>query len=163
MAKIGYGNGCLLHLVANFFFTKVIGFYLFHLYLNMFRQPAILLFVCFIFSLQTRAQLYPFVNYTPRDGLVGNKVRCISQDSKGRLYFGTTNGLSVYDGSRFTNYSTENGLYTNLVNGVAEEGNDSMLVILNGERIQYIRNGKISNVFLKDSFCPVINQFIKCS
>ncbi len=129
----------------------------------MLRLPTILLFICFVFGLQTKAQLYPFVNYTPRDGLVGNKVRFITQDSKGKLYFGTTNGLSIYDGSRFTNYNTENGLATNLINGVLETGDDSVFVILNSHNLQYIHNGKVRNVFLKDSLCPVINQFIKCS
>src|SRR5436853_3068643 len=112
----------------------------------MARQSTILLIICFITHLQVRAQLYPFVNYTPRDGLVGNKIRFITQDSKGKLYFGTTNGLSVYDGSRFINYSTENGLATNLVNEVIEAGNDSMLVILNFNGLQYIRNGQVRNM-----------------
>src|SRR5215831_7289169 len=129
----------------------------------MYRQPAILLFLYFIFSLRAPAQLYPFVNYTPRDGLIGNDVRFITQDSKGKIYFGTATGLSVYDGSRFTNYSTDNGLANNLVNGIIEAGDDSMLVILNSADLQYIRKGKIRNVFLRDSFCPVINQFIRCS
>lgn len=129
----------------------------------MLRLPTILLFIYFVFGLRAKAQLYPFVNYTPRDGLIGNKVRFITQDSKGRLYFGTSNGLSIYDGSRFTNYNTENGLATNLINGVLETGDDSVFVILNSHSLQYINNGKVRNVFLKDSLCPVINQFIKCS
>ncbi len=128
----------------------------------MSRQLAILLIACIIFSVRARTQVYPFVSYTPRDGLAGNRVRFISQDSKGKLYFGTTNGLSVYDGSRFTNYSTENGLDHNLVNGIEEAGNDSVFVILNAEKLQYIRNGKIRDVVLKDSVCPVINQWIRC-
>lgn len=127
------------------------------------KRLTILLFMCFFFRFQTKAQLYPFVNYTPRDGLVGNKVRFINQDSKGRLYFGTTNGLSIYDGSRFTNYNTENGLATDLINGILEMGDDSVFVVLNSHSLQYIHNGKVGNVFLKDSLCPVINQFIKCS
>lgn len=128
----------------------------------MLRPPAILL-IFFFFSLPTRAQVYPFVNYTPRDGLVGNQVRFISQDSRGKLYFGTTNGLSIYDGWRFSNYHTENGLTTNLVNGIMQVGPDSIFVIENTHNIQYICNGKVRNVFLKDSFCPVINQLIRCS
>src|SRR5215831_12288609 len=103
----------------------------------MLRQPTILL-ISFLFSLQIEAQLYPFVNYTPRDGLVGNQVRFITQDSKGKLYFGTMNGLSIYDGSRFTNYNTENGLTTNLVNGIAETGPDSIWVIENTHNLQSI-------------------------
>mgnify|MGYP003949602439 CR=1 FL=1 len=106
----------------------------------MLRRLTILLLPGLVLSLSSGAQLYPFVNYTPRDGLVGNKVRFINQDSKGKLYFGTSSGLSIYDGARFTNYSTANGLYTNLVNGISEQGDDSVLVILNGGRLQCIRN-----------------------
>src|SRR5262245_5416444 len=129
----------------------------------MLRQPTILLFICCFFSLQAKAQLYPFVNYTPRDGLVGNKVQSITQDSKGKLYFSTASGLSIYDGARFTNYTTESGLATDLVNGVLEAGDDSVFVVLNTDRLQYIHNGRIRNVYLKDSMCPVINQFIRCT
>lgn len=128
----------------------------------MLRPPAILL-IFFSFSFQAKAQVYPFVNYTPRDGLVGNQVRFISQDSRGKLYFGTTNGLSIYDGWRFSNYTTENGLTTNLVNGIMQVGPDSIFIIENTHSIQYIYNGRVRNIFLKDSFCPVINQFIRCS
>jgi len=127
----------------------------------MLQPPAILL-IFFLLSLQSQAQVYPFVNYTPRDGLVGNQVKFITQDSKGKLYFGTTNGLSIYDGWRFSNYSTENGLTTNLINGIMEVGPDSVFIIENTHNIQYIYHGRVRNVFLKDSFCPVINQFIRC-
>ena len=46
---------------------------------------------------------YPFVHYTPREGLVNNKAKFIFQDSKGKLYIGTFGGLSIYEGSRFIN------------------------------------------------------------
>lgn len=127
----------------------------------MFKYLSLLLFIAL--SFHSGAQVYPFVNYTPRDGLVGNKVRFIRQDSNGKLYFGTSNGLSIYDGSRFTNYTVENGLFNNLVNGIVEAGPDSILIIFNGNGLQYIRNGKIKNFSLADSFCPVINEFITCS
>lgn len=123
----------------------------------------LILLTCITSGFASLAQLYPFVNYTPRDGLVGNKVRFITQDSEGKLYFGTSNGLSVYDGSRFTNYSTENGLYSNQVNAVIETGRDSMLIILNKPGIQYLHKGRIQQVKLKDSVYLVINQLIKCS
>ena len=129
----------------------------------MYSRLLILLLAFTGIGIQATAQLYPFVNYTPRDGLVGNKIRFISQDSKGKLYFGTTSGLSVYDGSRFSNYSTENGLAHNQVNGIEEAGDDSVLVILNAHKLQYIRNGRIGDIQLKGAACPVINQLIKCS
>jgi len=127
----------------------------------MVSRLAILFSACISFCAYGLAQVYPFVNYTPRDGLVGNKIRFITQDSKGRMYFGTTSGLSVYDGSRFINYSSENGLKANLVNGIVEAGEDSILVIVNVNKLQYIKNGKLQDIPSGNSFCPVINELIK--
>jgi ligand-binding sensor domain-containing protein len=74
------------------------------------------------------AQQYPFVHYGPKEGLADNRVHKIFQDSKNRMYFLTYEGLSVYDGTRFTNYTTENGLAINLVNDILECGEDSLLL-----------------------------------
>lgn len=41
------------------------------------------------------------------NGLPSNTVRHIWQDSKGFIWFGTTNGLSRYDGNTFLNFHTE--------------------------------------------------------
>src|SRR5438046_4473151 len=81
------------------------------------------------------AHQYPFLHYTPKDGLVNNRARFMFQDSRGRLYIATYGGLSVYDGSRFTNYTTDNGLITSLVNQVIEMGEDSLWIIPNGNML----------------------------
>ncbi|MDP2362776.1 MAG: two-component regulator propeller domain-containing protein, partial [Ignavibacteria bacterium] len=52
----------------------------------------------------------PFKTYTVKDGLIGNRIRALMQDVKGFLWIGTTDGLSIYDGSKFKNYSETNGL-----------------------------------------------------
>jgi ligand-binding sensor domain-containing protein len=72
---------------------------------------------------ESRGQ-YPFVFYTPRDGLVNSRVRSIKQDSKGRMLFITFGGLSVYDGTRFTNYNQQDGLADDLINDIVEVGPD---------------------------------------
>ncbi len=59
------------------------------------------------------------------DGLPSNTVRRIFQDSKGFLWFGTTNGLSRYDGSTFLNFqsdigSTDLSLAHNNINNLQE-------------------------------------------
>jgi len=41
---------------------------------------------------------------TTADGLANNTVRHIMQDSKGRYWFATSNGLSCYESNKFTNY-----------------------------------------------------------
>ena len=51
----------------------------------------------------------PFKTYTVKDGLIGNRIRALMQDAKGFMWIGTTDGLSIYDGSKFKNYSETNG------------------------------------------------------
>jgi signal transduction histidine kinase/streptogramin lyase len=109
------------------------------------------------------AQQFPFVHYTPKDGLVNNRVLSAYQDNKGRIYFTTYGGLSVYDGSRFTNYTTDNGLASNQVNQVIEMGDDSLWIIPNASKIHCLVHGKMKDFITADKFYPVINKLIKCS
>src|SRR6476620_1791881 len=104
---------------------------------------------CFIYS-HCFAQQYPFVHYTPKDGLVNSRVRKAYQDSKGRMYFLTFNGLSVYDGARFKNYGTQNGLIAGLVNDVLEVGDDSLLVSINDCGLNVLVRGEMKKVKLRN-------------
>ena len=52
----------------------------------------------------------PVKLYTTADGLVSNRVGPVFSDSRGFLWFGTEDGLSRFDGSRFVNFGTEQGL-----------------------------------------------------
>jgi signal transduction histidine kinase/ligand-binding sensor domain-containing protein len=108
------------------------------------------------------AQQYLFTRFTPKDGLVNNRARFMFQDSKGRLYISTYGG-SVYDGSRFTNYTTENGLATSLINDIAEMGDDSLWIMPNGSAIHCMVHGIIRDLRTMDNFYPVTNQLLKTS
>ncbi|MFY9225417.1 MAG: two-component regulator propeller domain-containing protein [Blastocatellia bacterium] len=69
--------------------------------------------ICFLVLFSEKlalAQQLPYRTYTTSDGLAENTILKIIQDKKGRLWFGTKGGLSIYDGVRFTNYSKEDGL-----------------------------------------------------
>ncbi|HXB06092.1 MAG TPA: two-component regulator propeller domain-containing protein [Puia sp.] len=109
------------------------------------------------------AQQYLFERYTPKDGLVNNRVRFFFQDSWGRLYISTYGGLSVYDGSRFINYTTQNGLEASLVNDIMEMGEDSLWIVPNGPALHCLVHGEIRNIATTDGFYPVINQLLRCS
>jgi signal transduction histidine kinase/ligand-binding sensor domain-containing protein len=111
----------------------------------------------------TYAQQYLFARYTPRDGLVNNRARFFYQDTRGRLYISTFGGLSVYDGSRFINYTTEEGLATSLINGIVEMGEDSIWIIPNGNAIHCLVRGVLRNIRTADDFYPVTNQLVHCS
>ncbi|HEY5966345.1 MAG TPA: two-component regulator propeller domain-containing protein, partial [Chitinophagaceae bacterium] len=117
---------------------------------------------CFAQSAGSSGQ-YPFVHYTPREGLVNNKAKFMFQDSKGKLYIGTFGGLSIYDGSRFTNFDYNNGLGNTLVNDIVEMGDDSLWILVNSHQINCIVNGRLKTFTPADNFTPVINKLIKCS
>ncbi|HYF32175.1 MAG TPA: two-component regulator propeller domain-containing protein [Chitinophagaceae bacterium] len=48
------------------------------------------------------AQTLPTRRYTTADGLISDRITCLSQDERGFLWIGTYFGLSRYDGHRFT-------------------------------------------------------------
>ena len=85
------------------------------------------------------------------------------QDSKGKLFISTYGGLSIYDGSRFINYTTDNGLAASLINDVVEMGDDSLWIVPNTNQMQCMVHGVIKSFRTTDNFCPVTNQLIKCS
>src|SRR5437868_14755192 len=100
-------------------------------------------FAYFFICIDCFAQQYPFVHYTPKDGLINSRVRKTYQDSKGRMYFLTFGGLSVYDGARFKNYTRKDGLSTDLINDILEITPDSFLIATNASPINALVRGNI--------------------
>lgn len=45
-----------------------------------------------------------FTTYTTASGLTGNRVNTIMQDKKGKIWIGTSTGVSTYDGIAFSNF-----------------------------------------------------------
>src|SRR5215472_11008892 len=70
--------------------------------------------------------------YGVSDGLAHSGVRCIHQDAKGYMWFGTQEGLSRFDGYRFTNYGTRDGLILPYINDIAEDRRGHLWVGTNG-------------------------------
>jgi signal transduction histidine kinase/ligand-binding sensor domain-containing protein len=124
-------------------------------------QRKFFLLACLLVCADCFAQQYPFVYYTPKDGLINSRVRSIRQDTKGRMYFLTHGGLSVYDGKRFTNYHTQDGLANELVNDIIEVGPDSFLLATNVSTLNTLVRGRVDTFKTADNFCPVINRFFK--
>ena len=56
-----------------------------------------------------------FEHLSAHQGLLGNEVHCILQDSRGYLWFGTEKGLNKYDGYGFTVYKHEPGNPSSIV------------------------------------------------
>ncbi len=68
-----------------------------------------------------------FTNYTTRQGLAGNEVFTIIEDTKGNLWFGTSDGgVTEYDGTSFTNYTRQQGLANNTVWAITEDNDGNL-------------------------------------
>lgn len=61
-------------------------------------------------SAALRAERLPIRVYTVADGLAGDTVRDIFEDSRGYLWIATSSGLSRFGGERFRNYDSRDGL-----------------------------------------------------
>lgn len=73
----------------------------------------------------------------------------------------TANGLSVYDGARFHNYGTGEGLANPMVNDILEISPDSLLIATNTGVLNTWVRGTLKMVQTKNGFCPVINKFYR--
>ncbi|MFI5154999.1 MAG: two-component regulator propeller domain-containing protein [Chitinophagales bacterium] len=125
------------------------------------HRNTVIFLLSLLVSKDCLAQQYPFVHYTPKDGLVNNRAKCMYQDRRGLLYIATYGGLSVYDGSRFTNYTREDGLSSDLINDIVELGEDSFWIITNSSHLHSLVRGKIGEVSVANGYCPIINKMIR--
>src|SRR5262245_36700092 len=70
----------------------------------------------------------PIKVYTTVDGLPRDHINRVVQDSKGFLWFCTSEGLSRFDGYKFSNYTTDQGLPSRQVNDFLETRNGTYWV-----------------------------------
>jgi signal transduction histidine kinase/ligand-binding sensor domain-containing protein len=67
------------------------------------------------------SQTIPFQTFSMRDGLLSNGVNTFFQDSQGYLWIGTRDGISVFDGWTFKNYTTFDGLPSGFIKQILED------------------------------------------
>ncbi len=87
------------------------------------------------------AQHPPIKSYTTADGLVSNRISRIVRDSRGYLWFCTENGLSRFDGARFTNYTAEQGLPDDEINDLLETRNGAYWIATGNGLLRYNPKG----------------------
>jgi ligand-binding sensor domain-containing protein len=68
--------------------------------------------------------------YTVNDGLISNAPQQIFQDDDGFIWIGSNEGMSIYDGNHFVNYTSENkGLSDNIVNHFFQKDKNEVWVL----------------------------------
>ena len=86
---------------------------------------------CFLAPGSMAQDLY-FKNYQVNDGLSGNTITSILQDSKGFMWFGTRNGLNRFDGysfRTFRNIPTDSfSIGSNSILSLCEDDNEQLWI-----------------------------------
>ncbi|MBI1939421.1 MAG: histidine kinase [Ignavibacteriales bacterium] len=113
----------------------------------MLKKFLMLIVIGFIQYLETYPQTPSYYHYTSTDGLASSTVFQIIQDKEGFIWFATQNGVSKFDGKRFTTFRIEDGLNSNMITSLAV-GNRGEIYCGNYEKgINVLRNGKMENYF----------------
>jgi ligand-binding sensor domain-containing protein len=108
--------------------------------------PRLLLFV-YLFLLLPVAygQEYSYARYDVKDGLAGSVAYCATEDHDGFLWFGTETGLSRFDGTHFTNFTTADGLPDNEILRLFTDSKNRVWISSFSNAICYYYKGKIYN------------------
>lgn len=88
----------------------------------------VLISLSFFYFTSTLSQQLQVESYTPARGLLDTRVIKIFQDNRGLLYFLTWEGISIFDGLRFTNINEYNGESLGLVNDMIQWEKDTCYV-----------------------------------
>jgi ligand-binding sensor domain-containing protein/two-component sensor histidine kinase len=94
-----------------------------------------------------QAEKLPLKIYTAAEGLAHNSVNRIVRDSRGYLWFSTSEGLSRFDGYEFHNYGRSDGLPHRVVNDVLETRSGELWIATGGGLCQYVPKGRVHQRF----------------
>lgn len=117
----------------------------------------------FLFPITSSAKF--FKNLDVPDGLVQTSVMAIYQDKLGRMWFGTREGISVYDGRKMTNYkpwayhcfekkNTSKFWVGNLVNNIVGNEKGDVFILVDDNLLKYD--------ILTDTFEYVHKNDVRC-
>lgn len=95
-----------------------------------------------------------FVNYTSKQGLPGNDIIFVNEDSDGNIWICTNGyGVSKFDGETFTNYSTSNGLSSDVVYYFYENSKKEKWFATYGGGISVLKNNKFTSLQVDTFSC----------
>jgi hypothetical protein len=95
-----------------------------------------------------------WTTYKTEDGLVENNVTAISQDSKDKMWFATTAGLSGFNGASWENYNSANGLTQSNISDLAiDKKSDIWLATDNG--VTFFKQSTLKEYVVKKTDTPI--------
>lgn len=89
-------------------------------------------------------------HYSIDEGMPGTYIKCIYQDSRGYIWFGTSNGVGRFDGLEFKNYHMEDGLTDDFILDITEDDTGKILVGTTSGGVNLLDGDKVKRFILKD-------------
>jgi PAS domain S-box-containing protein len=74
------------------------------------------------------SQRYNFNTYNNTNGMPGNQVNAVMQDSYGRIWVGTMNGITIFDGIKFTGFENNNPISSNPIKSIFEDSKGNVWI-----------------------------------
>ena len=93
--------------------------------------------------LTAAAQQFNFTRYTVATGLPASRVHSVLQDRRGYLWFGTSGGLTRYDGSEFSLFTVAGGLIGSTIVALAEAADGSVVFAAREGGVGVIEDGVV--------------------
>lgn len=91
-----------------------------------------LCFILLLFISILSAKAYNLRQYSSKNGLTNSAVLSICQDNNGLMWFGTCEGLNIFNGIDFNVYNnSQNNLSGNIIGGIVEADNNILWVQTN--------------------------------
>ncbi|MBI4648616.1 MAG: SpoIIE family protein phosphatase [Bacteroidia bacterium] len=90
-----------------------------------------------------------FTVFNKKKNLAGNVVRCIIEDNKKNIWFGTDEGLSLYNGFNFRTISTKNGLSSNTIISLFQDSKGNIWAGTSDGGINRIQISEEDSVYIK--------------
>lgn len=100
----------------------------------------------FLFPYSLWSQEKPMIFYNEDDGLANNDVRDLTKDEQGYLWIATGNGLSKFDGNKFINFHTTDGLPGNMVWAVAHDEKNRIYAACYRSGLAILENNRVVKV-----------------
>jgi|GEM_PF-924633 len=86
-------------------------------------------------------------------GLPGTFVFSMLRDKVGRLWMGTDNGLSMYDGTSFYNYTVSEGLNSNFISALAEDEKGRIWIGTKGGGVNVFNGSGFTHYTTQEGLC----------
>ncbi len=116
---------------------------------NQFKYFLLLVWMV-LFQTITISQIKIHKHLTVNDGLVHSQITSLMQDSKGYMWIGTLGGLSRWDGIKYKNYYTHNGLPSSRIMDIAETSDGTIFLAAYGGGVLKIKNDVMDTISISD-------------